>query len=306
MASLSPPNSPLGGLSADDRAAIDAFRRDVLEASLTSVVLVRFTADWCGPCKQLAPVIEKAVAESGQGRVKQVTVDIDRQRLIADQFRIQSVPTVYAFVGGQPVDGFVGAKSEREVKAWIDKLLTALPPTEEEVSLDALVEAANALLAGGEAEQAAQAFAALAQEAPDRADILAGYARALLALGEVEGAAEVLASIPADSKDQAVVQARAALDLAKSAVPSAELAAFEARIAADPADHQARLDLASALFAAGQRDAAADQLLAAIAADRDWNEGAARAQLLKLIEAVGFGDAWSVGIRRRLSQILFA
>ena len=302
MASL----SPMGGLSADDRAAIEAFRRDVLEASLAAVVLVRFTADWCGPCKQLAPVIEKAVAEAGHGRVKQVTVDIDRQRLIADQFRIQSVPTVYAFVGGQPVDGFVGAKSEREIKAWIEKLLTALPPTEEEVSLDALVEAANALLAGGEAEQAAQAFAALAQETPDRVDIRAGHARALLALGEVEAAAAVLATIPADSKDQAVAQARAALELAKSAASGSELAAFEARIAADPSDHQARLDLASALFAMGRRDDAADQLLAAIAADREWNEGAARAQLLKLIEAVGFGDPWSVGIRRKLSQILFA
>ena len=296
----------MGGLSADDRAAIEAFRRDVLEASLSAVVLVRFTADWCGPCKQLAPVIEKAVAEAGHGRVKQVTVDIDRQRLIADQFRIQSVPTVYAFVGGQPVDGFVGAKSEREIRAWIEKLLTALPPTEEEVSLDALIEAANALLAGGEAEQSAQAFAALAQEAPDRVDIRAGQARALLALGEVEAAAAVLASIPAESKDHAVAQARAALELAKSAASGSELATFEARIAADPSDHQARLDLASALFAMGRRDDAADQLLAAIAADREWNEGAARAQLLKLIEAVGFGDPWSVGIRRKLSQILFA
>ncbi|TPE60225.1 tetratricopeptide repeat protein [Sandaracinobacter neustonicus] len=296
----------MGGPSAEDRAAIEAFRRDVLEASLTSVVLVRFTADWCGPCKQLAPLIDKAVAEVGHGRVSQVVIDIDRQRLIAEQFRIQSVPTVYAFVGGQPVDGFVGAKSEREIKAWIEKLLTALPPTEEEVSLDALIEAANELLAAGEAEQAAQAFAALAQEAPDRADVLAGFARALIALGELDAAESTLSGIAADSKDQAVVQARAALDLARTAAPSGELAALEARIAADPADHQARIDLANALFAAGQRDAAADQLLAAIAADREWNEGAARAQLLKLIEAVGFGDAWSVGIRRKLSQILFA
>ncbi|WP_328592182.1 tetratricopeptide repeat protein [Sandaracinobacter neustonicus] len=302
MASL----SSMGGPSAEDRAAIEAFRRDVLEASLTSVVLVRFTADWCGPCKQLAPLIDKAVAEVGHGRVSQVVIDIDRQRLIAEQFRIQSVPTVYAFVGGQPVDGFVGAKSEREIKAWIEKLLTALPPTEEEVSLDALIEAANELLAAGEAEQAAQAFAALAQEAPDRADVLAGFARALIALGELDAAESTLSGIAADSKDQAVVQARAALDLARTAAPSGELAALEARIAADPADHQARIDLANALFAAGQRDAAADQLLAAIAADREWNEGAARAQLLKLIEAVGFGDAWSVGIRRKLSQILFA
>ena len=306
MASVSSPGNPLGGLSANDRAAVEAFRRDVLEASLTNIVIVRFTAEWCGPCKQLAPVIDKVITEAGQGRTKQVVIDIDRQRLIAEQFRIQSVPTVYAFLGGQPVDGFVGVKSEREIKAFLEKLLAALPPTEQEASLDALVEAANEILAAGDAAQAAEAFAALAREAPDRADIIAGYARALLALGQLEGAEAALATLPADSRDQAVVQARAALDLAKSAAPAGELAALEARIIADPADHAARIELASALFAAGKRDAAADQLLAAIAADRDWNEGAARAQLLKLIEAAGFGDPWSVATRRRLSQILFA
>lgn len=306
MASASPPGNTLGGLNANDRAAVEAFRRDVLEASLTAVVIVRFTADWCGPCKQLAPVIDKVIAEAGQGRTKQVVIDIDRQRLIAEQFRIQSVPTVYAFLGGQPVDGFVGVKSEREIKAFLEKLLSALPPTQEEASLDALVEAANEILAAGDAQNAAEAFAALAREAPDRADIIAGYARALLALGQLDGAEAALATLPADSKEQAVVQALAALDLAKSAAPAGELAALEARIAADPADHPARIELANALFAAGQRDAAADQLLAAIAADREWNEGQARAQLLKFIEAAGFGDPWSVATRRRLSQILFA
>jgi putative thioredoxin len=300
-----PPANPLGGLNANDRAAVEAFRRDVLEASLTSVVIVRFTADWCGPCKQLAPVIDKVIAEVGQGRTKQVVIDIDRQRLIAEQFRIQSVPTVYAFLGGQPVDGFVGVKSEREIKAFLEKLLAALPPTDQEASLDALVEAATEILAT-DPQQAAEAFAALAREAPDRADIIAGYARALLALGELDGAEAALATLPADSKDQTVIQARAALELARSAAPPGALAALEARITADPADHAARIELASALFAAGQRDAAADQLLAAIAADREWNEGQARAQLLKFIEAAGFGDPWSVATRRKLSQILFA
>lgn len=292
-------------LTADDRAAIDSFRRDVLEASLATPVLVRFTADWCGPCKQLAPIIDKAIADSG-GKAKQVVVDIDRQRLIAEQFRIQSVPTVYAFVGGRPVDGFVGAKSEREVKAFLERILAAAPPSDAEADIEAIVAAANQALADGEAEAAAEAFAALARELPDRADIVGGYARALLALGQVEGAEAALAAVPADSSEPAVVQARAALDLARKAAPPAELAALEARIAADPADHQARIDLAQALFALGRRDAAADQLLAAIAADREWNEGAARAQLLKLIEAAGFGDPWSVATRRRLSQLLFS
>ncbi len=298
--------SPLGGMSPEDRASIEAFRRDVLEASLTGLVLVRFTADWCGPCKQLAPLIDRAVAEVGQGRTSQVVVDIDRERLIAEQFRIQSVPTVYAFVGGQPVDGFVGAKSEREIKAFIERLLATLPPTEAEVSLDGLIEAANAMLAEGRAEDAADMFAAIAREAPERDDVIGGYARALLALGDIDGAEEALAALPADSKDAAVLQARAALDLARSASPPGELAALEARIAADPADHQARIDLANALFASGRRDEAADHLLASIAADREWNEGAARTQLLKLIEAQGFADPWSAAARRRLSHILFA
>jgi len=292
-------------MTPEDRATIEAFRRDVIEASLSDLVLVRFTAEWCGPCKQLAPVIDKAIAETGKGRTKQVVVDIDQQRMIAEQFRIQSVPTVYAFLGGQPVDGFVGLKSEREIKALIEKLLATLPPTDEQAGLDQLVEAANALLAEGEAQQAAEAFAALAREAPEREDIIAGYARALLALGQEDGADAALSTLPADSKDPAVIQARAAVELAKSAAPAGEVAILEARVEADPEDHQARLDLASALFAAGHRDLAADQLLASIATDRAWNEGAARAQLLKLIEAVGLGDPWSVGMRRKLSAILF-
>lgn len=292
-------------MSADERAAIEAFRRDAIEASIDKLVLVRFTADWCGPCKQLGPLIDKLVSEAGP-RVTQVVVDVDRQPLIASQFRVQSVPTVYAMVGGQPVDGFVGAKTEREIKGFIEKLVATLPPEEGEDNLDAIVEAANALLAAGETDQAAQAFAALAREAPERADVIAGLARALIARGDLDGAEAALGTLADDSKDQSVVQARAALDLARAAAPAGELAELESRIAADPADHEARLALANALFAAGKQDLAAEQLLGSIAIDRDWNEGAARAQLLKFIDAVGFGDPWSIAIRRRLSSILFA
>jgi putative thioredoxin len=292
-------------MNSKERESIEAFRRDVVEASLAQPVLVRFTADWCGPCKQLAPMIDRAIAETG-GRARQVVVDIDRERLIAEQFRIQSVPTVYAFLGGQPVDGFVGVKSEREIKAFIEKLLANAPPTDAEAGLDALVEAAGEMLAEGDAAGAAEAFAALAREAPDRSDIVAGYARALLALGQVSGAQSALATLPADNRDPAVVQARAALDLALGAAPPGEADALRARITADPADHDARIALANALFAAGDRDGAAEQILASIASDREWNEGAARAQLLKFIEAVGIGDPWSVALRRRLSAILFA
>lgn len=299
MASLS--------MNPEDRQAIEAFRRDVIEASLDNLILVRFTAEWCGPCKQLAPLIEKAIAEAGKGRTRQVAVDIDRNRLLAEQFRVQSVPTVYAFVGGQPVDGFVGVRSERELKAFIEKLLAALPATSAEAGIDAEVEDALATLAEGHAAEAAEALALLAREAPERPDIIAGYARALLALGEVEGAASALAAAPAAAADDpAIAQARAAVELARQAPGSADQQALRARIAADPSDHDARLQLASALFAAGDRDAAADQLLASIAIDRDWNEGAARSLLLKFIEAVGLGDPWSVAVRRRLRSLLFA
>ena len=297
MASLS--------LSPEQRSAIDAFRRDVLEASLKAPVLVRFTAEWCGPCKQLAPLLDKVVADHGKGRIAHVAIDIDHNRLIAEQFRIQSVPTVYAFLGGQPVDGFVGVKSERELKAFIEKLLAQAPQTDEEAGIEDRVAAAEAVLAAGEAQQAAELFAALARELPDHAEIAGGYARALLAEGLTDGAEAALAPFAA-STDPAVIKARAALDLQKSAVPAGDMQMLMQRITTDPADHGARIDLATALIAAGDRDGAADQLLAAIAADRTWNDGAARAQLLKLIEAVGLADPWAVAVRRRLSGILFS
>lgn len=293
-------------MTADDKAAIEAFRADVLEESLRNLVLVRFTAEWCGPCKQLAPLLDKVIAEVGEGRTRQVPIDIDHNRVLAAQFRIQSVPTVYAFIDGKPVDGFVGVRSESELKAFVTRLLAQLPPSDAEASLTTQVEAALALLETGKAEAAADAFAALLQQAPERADLAAGYARALLALGHVDAAAQALAVVPADSQDVAVQQARAALDLARTAGEGADTAGLEARIAKDPADHQARIDLANALFASGRADAAADQLLASIALDRAWNDGAARAQLLKLIEAKGFADPWSVAVRRRLSKTLFS
>lgn len=298
MASLS--------LSAEERDAIDRFRRDVLEASLSGVVVVRFTAEWCGPCKQLAPLIDRAIAAVDDPRVKQVVIDIDQNRLIAEQFRIQSVPTVYGFAGGRPVDGFVGARTEREVKEFVLKLLATLGPDPEAQDLDAMVEEVNQALAAGEAEAAAGAFAALAREHPERPDIVGGYARALLALGQTEGARAALAMLPPEADHPAVQQARAALELAASAADPAEIAAFRQRLDADPADHDARLALASAELARGRRDDAANHLLRIIAADRDWEGGKARETLLKLIESVGLGDPWSVEIRRRMRQILFA
>jgi putative thioredoxin len=298
MASLS--------LNEKERAAVDRFRRDVLEASLAGVVLVRFTASWCGPCKQLAPLMDRAIAAVGSPRVSQVVIDIDANRLIAEEFRIQSVPTVYAVVGGRPVDAFVGVISERELKAFIEKQLALLPPDPAQADLEEMVEAAAAALQGGDAGLAADAFGQLVREHPDRADIVAHYARALLALGQVDGARAALARLPADSKEPVVQQARAALALAEAAPSGDDLAALEARVAADAGDHGARHALAAALLARGDRDRAADALLQIIAADRDWEGGKARDTLLKLIESVGLGDPWSVATRRRLRQILFA
>ncbi len=292
-------------LSAADRASVEAFRKNVVEASLNGVVLVRFTAEWCGPCKTLAPVIDRAIAAANDSRVTQVVVDIDKEQMLAAQFRIQSVPTVYAFVGGQPVDGFAGARSEREVKAFIDKQLGALPPTEDAADFDAMVAMANDALAQGDAALAADAFAALAREAPDRADVVAGYARALLALGQVDGARAALNALPTDTKDPLVAQARAALALAENAAGDDETAELRARIERDGGDLEARFDLAGALAAQGRRDEAAEEYLAVIAADRAWRDGAARTALLKLMEAVGIADPWSSAMRRKLSALIF-
>lgn len=298
MASLS--------LSPREREQVDRLRREIIEPSRDGVVLVRFTASWCGPCRQLAPLMEKAVAEAGDARVREVVIDIDENPLIAGQFQIQSVPTVYAVVNGQPVDGFVGARSAGELRAFIQRLLALLPPPDGATGIEPLVEAALRALEKGDAQMAADALGALAREHPQRADIVGGYARALLALGQVAGAEAALKALPADAKHEQVVRARAQLELAKALGPVGDRAALEARVAADPADLEARYELAGALFVAGDRDGAADQLLAIIAREPGWRDGAARARLLKLFEAVGLSDPWTVATRRRLSQLLFS
>lgn len=296
--------------AATEKASIEAFRRDVIEASATALVLVDFWAEWCGPCKTLTPLLERTVADYAP-RVTLVKIDVDKNQTLASQFRIQSIPTVYAFLNGQPVDGFQGALGERELKAFIDRLLATVPPADTSAAdaaaeIEAVAGAAAQALADGAVTEAAEMYGALVQELPDRHDLAAGYARALLALGQADAAAAALAAVPADSKDAAVAQARAALALAQDTGPAVDLAPLHARLAADPDDHEARFDLANGLLAAGDRDGAATALLDIVARDRDWNEGAARARLLKLFEAVGLGDPWSVATRRKLSTMLFA
>ena len=275
------------------------FLADVIEASRIQPVIVDFWATWCGPCRQLGPAIEKAVL-AANGAVKLVKIDVDKNPRISAQLRVQSIPTVYAFVDGQPVDGFQGAVPDSQIKAFIDKLTGPPEPSD----LDALLAMAAESLTLGDMGGAAQAFAEALQMAPDNIKAIAGLARCYLMGGDTERATEVLAMAPADAKDSDLDSVRAALSLAAEA-PS-DVAEFERRLATDPDDHAARLELAKALAGRGHMDAAVDELLHIVERDREWNDGAARAQLLKIFEAAGLGSDTAKTGRRKLSSILFS
>jgi putative thioredoxin len=298
------------GMSAAEKEALDAFKRDVIEPSMSALVILDFWAEWCGPCKQLAPVLEKVVADYAGRGVTLVKINVDEQKLIAAQFRIQSIPTVYAIFQGQPVADLTPARTESQLTRILDQILAQLPVQGEEQQLEAeiepLIAMAEEVLAGGDAERAANIFRQILEMAPDNAEVIGGLARALLAAGQVDEARTVLDGAPETAaKDPAIARARSALALADVAKPNAETAALRQRIEANPDDHEARYELAGALMAAGDRDGAADQLLNSIHRDRDWNEGAARKRLLQFMEVVGLEDPWSAAQRRRLSAILF-
>jgi len=293
------PTAPAGDLVKD---ATDAsFMVDVVEASRTQPVIVDFWAPWCGPCRQLTPALEKAVAEAN-GAVRLVKVNIDENPAIAGQLRVQSIPTVYAFVDGQPVDGFQGAQPESQVKAFIERL--SGPP--EASDLEVLLEMAAESLQLGDMGGAAQGYAQALQMDPANVKAIAGLARCYLAGGDVERATEVVAMADPTAKDADLAAVRAAIALAQAGAETGETAALHRRVAADPADLQAKFDLAGALAADGDFSGAADQLLAVIAVDRDWNEGAAKAQLLTVFEAAGPGSDVARAGRRKLSSLLFA
>jgi len=298
------------GLGADEKEAFEAFKRDVIEPSMTNLVIVDFWAEWCGPCKQLGPVIEKVAADYASKGVKLVKIDVDANKAVAAQFRIQSIPTVYAVFQGQIVADLTPARTEGQIAKALDEILRQLPVQSPEADLQAeiapLIAMGEDILAEGDAERAFALFAQILDMAPEEPAALSGQLRAAIALGQLDEAEAMLAALPEDlRKDPAIQRAESALALKREAAPVDDLAPLHARIAADPDDHAARYELAGALMAADDRDGAADQLLESIARDRTWNEGAARARLLKLMEVVGLEDPWVSAQRRRLSAILF-
>jgi putative thioredoxin len=285
------------------------FAKDVLEASRTVPVIVDFWAPWCGPCKTLQPMIEKVVREA-KGAVKLVKIDIDKNQMLAQQLRIQSIPAVYAFFGGRPVDGFMGAVPESQVKQFVDRLVQAAGGAPGEGGADdlaAALEHAKQAVAENDFALASQIYNEVLEVAPDNLMAIAGLARCHVQAGNLDQAKAVLAKVPPKDKSNAEIAAvQASIDLAEQAKSAGPVGDLKTKAAADPKDFQARLDLALAYWAGGQRQEAIDELLAMIKLDRNWNEAAARQQLLKFFEALGFTDPLAVDGRKRLSTILFS
>lgn len=279
------------------------FAADVIEASLKTPVIVDFWATWCGPCKQLGPALEKVVREA-RGAVRMVKIDVDKNQDLAAQLRIQTVPTVYAFANGRPVDGFQGAQPESQLRAFVQRLTKgAAQPT-----LAEIVDEAKALLAQGDAETAAQAFQQVLAEDPANGPAMAGLLRCLMAVGDLEGVAHMLGQLPPDlAKNPEVAAVRTALELHQAASGAgAETAELRRRLAGDANDHQARFDLAMAYYGAGEVETAVEELLELFRRDRAWNDDAGRKQLLKIFEALGGAHPVTMQGRRRLSALLFS
>jgi len=278
------------------------FAEDVIQASQEVPVIVDFWAPWCGPCKTLGPALEKAVKQAG-GAVRMVKVNVDENQQLAAQLRVQSIPAVFAFKNGQPVDGFVGALPESQIKSFVQRLTGDSGPSPIEQALEQARQAAEA----GDAEMAMNIYGQVLRADPQNAVAIGGLAQGLVALGNLAEAREMIDGLePAMQGEAAVQSARAALELAEQAGDAGDAAELLARIERDPADYEARMELSTALMAQNRREEAVDQLLEIIRRDRQWNEEAARKQLLTLFDAWGPTDELTVASRRRLSSMLFS
>ena len=298
------------GLNLEEQKAIDRFRKDVVEPSMTQLVILDFWAEWCGPCKALTPVLEKVAADYADKGVVLAKLNVDEEKFIAAQFQVQSIPTVYAMFQGQPVADLTNARSESQLKQMLDQLLAQLPlqggAADNAADVAQYLAMGEEVLASGDAARAASVFAQVVEMAPGNAAAVAGLIRALIADGRADEArATIEALTPELAADPAIHAAQAALDLAGPQVDDAQLQVLRASAVERPTDMEAQLAFAEAAFAAGSRDEAADTLLSMVETDREWNEGAARAKLLQMFEAVGLEDPWTVAARRRLSKILF-
>ena len=306
------------GLNIDEQKAVERFKTDVVEPSMTKLVILDFYADWCGPCKALAPMLEKVAADYADKGVVLRKVGVDAEQFIAAQFQVQSIPTVYAMFQGQPVADLTNARSESQLKQTLDQILEQIPvqaggddgaaDKQAQQDIGQFISLAEQILTDGDATRAAGIFAQVVQMAPDNAAAHAGLVRALVQDGNIAEARTALDAAeqnPALASDPQLDAARSALELAGSRVDDGELAALRERASADPADMEARMAYAEAAFAGGERDAAAGELLSMVEADREWNDGAARAKLIDIFNAVGLEDPWVVDTRRKLSRILF-
>ncbi len=299
------------GLTTEEQKAVQAFRDEIVEPSMTKLVILDFWAEWCGPCKQLTPVLEKVAADYADRGVVLAKVNVDENKFIAAQFQVRSIPTVYAMFQGQPVADLTNARTEPQLVAMLDQLLAKLPvqpgaAADTGPSLDEVAAAGGEALAEGAHEEAYAIFTEILGHDPEHKGALAGMLEALIALDRKEEAQAIHASLTEEQRaEPAMERVGTMLAIAAEARDPEEVIALKAAVDADPDNHQARFDLANALMAAGDRDGAADVLLATIAADREWNEGAARSRLLEIFSMIGLEDPWVSATRRKLSAILF-